>query len=468
MTPNSHQPQYSGIPLNELGKLFYSWEQLGFHAMVRILFEFEGGPIDIQLLRQAYTILIKRRPVLNATTIKGPSRRGWDLRWMPRTDMDPQQAVRLCDFSALSVVAAEDKIREIQFDPFMDYSSHKDPPFFMALCKAPDGRHKLLVFIHHALTDASGIGLILQELFNTYNHLSAGLTVDDSECHGPCAAPSPLLPESRSRRFIKVLGALTFLFGLFIKSRGQSPVKILYGRNTFVSKTAAVLREVSAAQFPRYRSAAKRLGSGLNLFLVTAQIAAIDRWKRERKENCGLISMNIHTGLRPAQNSSGDLSNRFSTLILHSYPRHRTSLKTLLHHVHQEHDKAQRRGIAEKLICLLWLLDTRIAAKTVPLWGNFIFNNPRIGDSSLATNLGRLWAGPDNTTLITSLGGVAITACYMAGPPTPSMGSYFAYLTFNDRLYFTFNYFDWALSVAEANRFVDIFEKTLADLAECD
>ncbi len=185
------------------------------------------------------------------------------------------------------------------------------------------------------------------------------------------------------------------------------------------------MRELPAAQFSRYRSAAKRLGSGLNIFLVTAQIAAIDRWKRERKENCGLISMNIHTGLRPAQNSSGDLSNRFSTLILHSYPRHRTSLKTLLHHVHQEHDKAQRRGIAEKLICLLWLLDTRIAAKTVPLWGNFIFNNPRIGDSSLATNLGRLWAGPDNTTLITSLGGVEITACYMAGPPTPSSGKLF-------------------------------------------
>ena len=465
MTLNSHQPHYPGIPLNELGKLFYSWEQLGFCAMVRIRFELEGGPIDIQLLRQAYTILIKRRPILNATIVKGPSRRGWDLRWMPRNITDPQQAVRLCEFSDLSADAAEDKIREIQFDPFMDYSSHKDPPFFMVLCKESDGRHTLLVFIHHALTDASGIGVILQDLFNTYNQLAAGLIVDDSDCNDPCAAPSPLLPESRSRRFIKVLGALTFLAGLFIKSRGQTPVKILYGKNTFLSKTAAVLREVSAEQFSQYRSAAKRLGTGLNSFLVVAQIAAIDRWKRERKEKSGLISMNIHTGLHPVQSNSGDLSNRFSTLIIHTYPQHRTSLKALVQHVHQELDKVQRRGIAEKLICLLWLLDTRIGAKTVPLWGNFLFNNPRIGDSSLATNLGRLWAGPDNKTIITSLGGAEITACYMAGPPTPSIGSYFVYLTFNNRLYFTFNYFDWALSDADARLFVDMFEKILDELA---
>ena len=135
-------PQAPGIPLNELDKLFYAWELCGARPFSRILFEFKGGHIDIELLRQAYALEIKRRPMLNATIAENPSGPGWDVRWMPGDGADENLAVRLCDFSGMSAEAAEKKIRDIQFDPFTDYSSRKNPPFSLALCTVPDGRQK--------------------------------------------------------------------------------------------------------------------------------------------------------------------------------------------------------------------------------------------------------------------------------------------------------------------------------------
>ena len=48
------------IPLNELDKLFYLWELLGYQARGRIVFELRGGHIDLELLRQAYAAEVRR------------------------------------------------------------------------------------------------------------------------------------------------------------------------------------------------------------------------------------------------------------------------------------------------------------------------------------------------------------------------------------------------------------------------
>ncbi len=337
----------------------------------------------------------------------------------------------------------------------------------LALCTLPDGRQKLLAFINHALTDAHGLGLIFQELFTAYNHLAAGLAPDVSACPDTGLPPSPLLPESRVKRCMLALGALAFFAGQCIKTGFQAPAKIYSGKNTFSDATAAVQREVSAEPLNRYLAAAKRHGITLNVLLVAAQILAIDRWKQARGEAAGVISIDVHKNLRMEENEFLELSNKFSTFIISTLPRHRTRPKDLLQHVRREQEKAQRCGTAEKIICLLSLLNTRIAAKTVPLWGNFVFNNPALGESSQVTNVGRLWAGPGNTTRITHLGDAEISGCYMAAMPSPSIGNYSSFLTFNNRMYISFNYFNRTMSAAQAQQFLDLFQKTLGDLADC-
>ena len=139
-----------------------------------------------------------------------------------------------------------------------------------------------------------------------------------------------------------------------------------------------------------------------------------------------------------------------------------------MQHVRREQEKAQKGRTAEKIISLLWLLDTRIGSKKVPLWGNFIFNNPRMGESSQVTNVGRLWAGPDTATRITHLGDAEITGCYMAALPNPSIGNYSSFLTFNNRMFISFIYFKRTMTDDHANQFMDLFEKTLQDfVASC-
>ena len=122
---------------------------------------------------------------------------------------------------------------------------------------------------------------------------------------------------------------------------------------------------------------------------------------------------------------------------------------------------ALQSGAAQKLISLSWLLNTRIGAKTLSLWINFIFNNPRIGDSSLVTNIGRLWIGNDKTTYLTRIGDADITSLYITAPPSPSTGSYSGFFTYNNKLYYMFNYFEWAMSEIQAHQFADLFEQTL-------
>jgi NRPS condensation-like uncharacterized protein len=457
-------PQAPGIPLNELDKLFYSWELLGARPFSRILFEFKGGHIDIRLLRQAYALETKRRPVLNAIIAENPAGSGWDVRWMPGDCADGNLAVRLCDFSGMPAGVAEQKTREIQFDPFTNYSSRKSPPFSLALCTGPDGRQKLLAFIHHALTDAHGLGLIFQELFTAYNHLAAGRTPEDYECLDSGLWPSPLLPESRVKRFIMALGALAFLAGQGIKTGFQASAKMFSGENTMSAVMAAVMREVSADRLSGYLAAAKQHGITLNVLLVAAQILAIDRWKQARGEAAGVISIDVHKNLRMAKSELLELSNKFSTFIISTQPRHRIRPKDLLQHVRREQEKAQRCGTAQKIICLLWLLDTRLGAKTVPKWVNFIFNNPRMGESSQVTNVGRLWAGKDGAARITHLGDAEISGCFMAALPNPSIGNYSSFLTFNNRMYISFNFFNRTMPDAHAHQFMDLFEKTLEDL----
>lgn len=452
------------IPLNGIDKVYYSWEQFGYRALMRISFDLKGGAVDAELLRQAYAFEVKRWPILNAAIVEktGP---GWDLRWAPRGRIDAEQAVREFDFSMLDAQAAENKIKELQFDSFPGSNSRKDLSFFIYLCRLPDAGSRLLVFMHHALTDAHGIQVVLGGIFSTYNSLCAGMPPAAAQCNA--APPAPLLPVKRSRHLRNMLEMSFFFITRLITLRGQSPVKMMRGKSSFSGRTAAVMREISAEQFTLMRSSAKRHGARLDSLLAAAQITAVAGWKKEQGEPAGLINAEILAGLRTEEDTHQNLSNKFSPIIVDSTPAQRTTPAILLQHINKQLDRARERNFAGKLLSFLNLVNNRIGSKTVRLWGGLVCNNPRIGDSTMITNIGRVWAGPDNTTLITKLGDADITACYMAGPPMPSIGSYSGFLSFNNRLYYSFNYFDWAMTDADAHRFTELFEQALADLIAC-
>jgi NRPS condensation-like uncharacterized protein len=461
MQQNALQPQSGFIPLNEIDKLFFTWELLGYQAMARILFEFRGGKIDLELLRQSYVAEIKRRPVLNARIDDNAPGKNRQVRWRLRDEIDAVHAVRMSDFSALAPDAAEEKIRQLQFNPFTDFSLRTDAAFFLELCRMPGDRWKLLAFIHHALTDGYGISLILEELFAAYNQLIEGRNIAASGGEIVAAVPTPLLPKNRGELFKRLFGAIIFLFRLIIKARFTPAAKIAYGSHTFHAATFAVQRTITRERFSRYLAAAKRGGITFNILLIAAQATTIERWKRNREEPCSIINIEVHQNLRTQPAELQELSNKFSPFIIPIHAADRRDPKTLLRYLQNMQEQAIRDRIAQQMIAFLYLLDTRIGRRTQRFWHNLIFNNPRLGDSSLITNLGRLWADRDGSTRITHLGNAEITAFYMAGPPIPSIGSYFSFLAYNGSLFITFNYFEWALPAADACRFVDLFEEIL-------
>ena len=464
MQQNSLQPQSVFIPLNELDKLFFTWELLGYQAMARILFEFSGGKIDLELLRQSYVAEIKRRPVLNARIDDNAPGKNWQVRWKLRDEIDAVHAVHMSDFSALSPDAAEENIRQLQFNPFTDFSLRTDAAFFLELCRMPGDKWKLLAFIHHALADGYGISLILEELFATYNQLIEGQNIDTSGIEIVAALPSPLLPKNRGELFKRLFGAIIFLSRLIIKARFTPAAKVAYGSHTFRAATFAVQRTITRERLSRYLAAAKRGGITFNILLVAAQATTIERWKRSRGEPCGIINIDVHQNLRTQPAELQELSNKFSPFIIPIKSADRRDPKTLLRYLQNMQEQATRDRIAQKMITFLYLLDTRIGRKTQRLWQNLIFNNPLFGDSSSVSNIGKMWADSDGSTRITQLGDAEITACYIAGPPIPSIGNYFGYLTYNDSLFIIFNYFEWAMTTDEACRFVDLFEEILEEL----
>lgn len=465
MQHNNFQPQSGFIPLNELDKLFFSWGDLGYHAVSRILFEFKGGSIDLELLRQAYAVEIKRRPVLNARIDDSVPGNNWKVYWKLRTDSDAVAAVRMCDLSALSFRDAEVKVRQLQFDPFGGYNLRTDPPFFIHLCRMPASAWKLLVFIHHALADGHGITLILEELIAAYNRLAAGDGIDIPPGEIMTARQLPLLPANRLVLVRQILCALFYFVRLNITARLSSAAKIAYGSHRFRAATAAVCRSVSPERLARYRAAAKRVGVTFNVLLVGAQALALERWKRSRGENCGLINIQIHQNLRSSPEDFQQLSNKFCPFIIPIPSAARKDPKKLLQYVQRRQEQAVRNQTAQKIAALLSLLNTSLGRKTQKFWQHLIFNNPRFGDSSTVSNIGKLWVGSDGLTHVTRLGDAEIKSVYIAGPPVPSIGSYFGYLTYNDTLFIMFNYFEWTMTDDDARCFVDLFEEILEELA---
>ncbi|MEI6126670.1 MAG: hypothetical protein WCQ99_08990, partial [Pseudomonadota bacterium] len=242
------QPQT--IPLNELGKMFYALECMGYPVIQRTWFQLRRGSVDIELLRQAYLFEIERYPIFKSVIRDLPSSLRWNLCWSPLDRIDAAQSVRLCDLSQLNPQEAQKKFEEIQFDAFLQYSSQKNPPLFMVLCTFPESCSRLITFFHHAAADSAGCLLFLKNLFETYNSLAGKGTAGPAAL--PAAGSSPPLMTSqllaaslvgRLKGFFQGIGLL--VQQAFLK-KGEA-AKLLYGKNTFAGTINAVCREISPA-----------------------------------------------------------------------------------------------------------------------------------------------------------------------------------------------------------------------------
>ena len=464
MTAQRTEPAQA-VPLNEVDKVFYLGEPFGSRTFNRFMFEFSGGRIDIGLLRAAYKLAQQRRPVLRARIVDDPADPVWNAVWVPRNEADAARAVRLHDLSGMSDEAAEACIGELKVDLLSGHSARTDPPVMLALCNCPGGRQKLLVYVSHILTDGYGGSLVTNELFTLYNQLAEGRAPQQCSCREPYLKAVPVLPASRVRRCLLVLGALAVTVAQAVKNGFREPSKIFPVGSGFGDAQALVQRAVPKERLSRYLAAAKRQGVTFNVFAVAAQVLAIDRWKKERGEPAGLISIDVPVNLRGSEQELRGLSNKVAAFTVATRPRDRLRPLRLLRHVHRVHEQARRSGTAEKLCALLWLLDSRRGVKFLQKRIKGLFNNPKMTGSVPVSNMGRPWENPSAGTRLTRLGDAEITACYAWGQPNPAVGAITTLQTFNDTLYVSFTYFRDKATDFQARRVVAMLEESLDELA---
>jgi len=86
------------IPLNELGRLFYCLELLGYPVVQRTHFEFQGALPDIELLRQAYLLEVELYTIFKSVIRESCSGLTWNLCWEPLSSVNTGQIIQQYDF----------------------------------------------------------------------------------------------------------------------------------------------------------------------------------------------------------------------------------------------------------------------------------------------------------------------------------------------------------------------------------
>ncbi len=450
------------IPLNQLSKLFFALEGLGYPPIVRSHIELQGGRVDLAVLRQAYLQTVRHFPPFGARIADCVNVFGWQPYWSPQSPADTHRAVRFCNLANLTPEQADKRFYELRFKPFNDHRSAADPPFWMVLCAFPDKRWKLALFYHHALADGHGYSMVLEHLFNTYNHLTGGFAPPPVD---PIFAPVELLPSTTAERFKGVLAALGLLAKKTFQQQMGFPAKLLYGQGCLSGRVSAVQRALDPEKLQQYLKTAKKLKISFTSLFVAAQATALERWKTDHNEPCRVISPQIHQDLRTSAHDLREVQNKISVVTVPTLPRHRQDLIAFARHIHACIAAARRDHLARKLSSLLWLLDARIVRALLKLWGPVLFTNPKFGDSFQVSNTGRQWVDTRGTTTITHLGNAEITALYLAvGPPVPSQGTFTGLTTYRNALFISFTFFEWAMPAEVAESFVGLTLQVLDEL----
>ena len=450
---NRHRSGAHRIELNRLDKLFYLFERLGITSLSRIHFALSGGTIERERMQRAYDRVCVRYPVLRARLRERRGLLRWRAWWQPAAMPRNGDGVRWRDFSRCSMPEAETCFQRELLDPYAGYDVRRDPPFWLVVCRMPDG-WRIIMFVHHAVTDAHGYALIARDLFLAYNSPATAVPAQPGAvAPGPPGRPGGLLRACRE------------LAGCLKEHRRHPPTKLLEGTCRSGGRVCAEQRTLTAGRLERCREAARAQGVTFNDLLTAAQLLSICLFQHRRSRACDGISVQVHQNLRTAAEGSALPGNLFSTFPLLVCGHACADPAALLQRVAAGGRAARQHKRAAALAGAAALLDLGPVRRLYRWWGPALFANPQAGDSTQVTNVGRLWAGTDGRPAITRVGDSRIESCHMIGPPVPSIGSYISFCTYGDRMFLSLNYYDWALTAGQARQLMDGYLQALDSLS---
>ncbi len=457
-------PPKTAIPLNQLDRMFYCLELLGYVPVSRIQVELANGTVDLDLFQQACRNTVQHYPIFRSR-IKDPfTLFFWKPAWVPLEHIESHQFVQFHDLTLCTPGEMEEKSNDIQFSWSSCHNSLEKPPLHIAVCALPGNRYTLLFLFHHAAADGYGYYLFIKDVFDAYNELSSGRTPDISSVKPTFPPPSLLVKGFLNRLygFFKAVGIIQRHTRLL---KSLPPAKLLYGKTSMSGFIQTIQRSLCQNKMQRIQATADSRQMTINDVLIATQIKTIHLWKQSRKEPCRSVSIQVHQNIRTDGQHLQDHRNRFSTFII-MIPDYllKKDFSVILQEVHSQSQSAKYNNMAANIINLSWLLDLRLMKSTVSLWGNALFNNSAAGDSFQITNVGKIWIDQNGRTEPGRLGSADISACYLVAPPIPSIGSCISFCGYNNALHMSFNYLEGLMSRRDAEQFMNFFENVLDEL----
>jgi NRPS condensation-like uncharacterized protein len=316
--------------------------------------------------------------------------------------------------------------------------------------------------------DLAGVISFVRDFFQTFNCLAKGSTIERRPENTPVTATPRILPQSFPRKIYGLLQALGVVTGLMIRQKGRCAATLIRTGAASIGPTSAVMHTISSERMKRYLAAARHSAVTFNSFIAAAHVEALCRWKKQKKEACLTVRVQVHQDLRKTREEYRMFGNKFSPFVIMIHEEDNKNAHSLLRNVHQQAVKAKNCHVAEKMLNFTWIFQYSIIKKLFPFFARSLNRpaNPMLGDSFTLSNCGRLWAGQDGETYLTHLGESEVTECFMPGYPVPSVGVFTSFSTFRNKLCLSFSYYKHVLSEEDAEKFIDLFEHTMDDIAD--
>ncbi|MCP4716701.1 MAG: hypothetical protein GY868_16390 [Deltaproteobacteria bacterium] len=454
------------IALNEMDTMFYCFECMGYPPVGKIHFELKGSAVDSDVLQRACSLMLERFPSFAGLLQENVTWFRWDISWYCDTAAAAEHAVAVFDYSGKNPEEARKMLESHTHEPLQEYSSHEQRPFRMVLCRMPGGVEHLLFYMNHACADGYGFLWFIQEFFGLYNYLLNTDTPYQWSASAPSTSPSSLLPKSLSRKVLTFAGALGVLINRRLRNIGVKNANLIQGKSSFKGSVRTKHRILEADAVAQYVKAARYHDAGMSEMLVAAQVIALERYRAECGEKCDGISVQIHHNIRTSPQQLRETGNFFSTMIIETRAHERASPDRIIKNITHKRRCVKSERMAERINSLLWLFRFGVTKKLLPFWGPAVFNNPEVGDSLTVSNVSRIWMDKQGNHLVTNLGKAEVQACYMYGTPIPSTGTFMIIYTVHERLYLSFHYFEWAMSDAQADRYLDMTVNALDEYCQ--
>ena len=317
---------------------------------------------------------------------------------------------------------------------------------------------RLVIRLHHCVTDGAGSRALLRSLLDAYNGLPPAPAPDETTVAGD---RPPVVSEGargKARLFARLVG----LHARYAARHRLAPLQKLYHPGARPAGGLRIAgRRVAAERRQRLIASVRAASVGMPDLLIAATALAAERALAADGRRCGVLRVLVSQNLRRGEKEPG-LENRSSAFPVWIGPRDRADGAELVHIVHRQVWECLRTRAAEA--AALFTAALRLPA-TLARWILLPrATRPRVADSLIVSWLGDLPSSEPDAGWF-HLGRSRFSAARAVVRPAEGAGAILLGVVLNGHLELTLTTLDGLFDRAEAERYLVLVDAAVDELA---